>query len=124
VPLSDFLENGIGDPADQIGRDLDAIELLEVTLNLAHRHATRVERENPVVKTVEAGLALRHQLRLEAPLAVPRNLDLQIAVVRLQRLLGVAVADVPGSAAGRITFLVSKVRRQLGSQGTLDQRLL
>ena len=35
LPLPDFLENGIGDPADQIGRDLDTVELLQVALNLA-----------------------------------------------------------------------------------------
>ena len=87
LPLPDLLENGIGDPADQIGRDLDAIELLQVALDLAHRHATGVETDDPVVETVEPGLALRHQLRLEAPLAVPRNLDLDLAVVRLHVFL-------------------------------------
>src|SRR5512134_1714474 len=109
LPLPNLLENGIGDPADQIGRDLDAIKLLQVALNLAHRHAAGVETDDPAVETVEAGLALRHQLRLEAPLAVPWNLDLQVAVVRLRRLPGVAVANVPRSAAGRITLLVSQL---------------
>ena len=42
LPLPDLIKNRIGDPADQIGRDLDAIEVLEMALDLAHRHATRV----------------------------------------------------------------------------------
>src|SRR5512133_3669049 len=99
-----------------------------MALDLPHRHATRVERENPIVPrdrpeagprtgyTVEPGLALRHQLRLEAPLAIPRNLDLHVSVVRLQRFLGVAVADVPRSSASRISLFIAKMHGQLGAE--------
>src|SRR5512132_801711 len=136
LPLPDYLQHRVRNPADQVGRDPDAVQVLQMALDLPHRHATRVERENPIVPrdrpeagprtgyTVEPGLALRHQLRLEAPLAVPRNLDLEGAVVRLQRLLGVAVADVPHSAAGRIALLISQVHRQLGTERSFNQRLL
>lgn len=45
LPLPDLLEKGIGDPADQIGRDLDTVELLQVPLNLARRHAAGVKTD-------------------------------------------------------------------------------
>jgi hypothetical protein len=39
---------------------------MQVTLDLAHRHAAGVEAQNLVVEAVEVRLALGDQLRLEA----------------------------------------------------------
>ena len=37
------LDRGLWDPADQIGRNLDAVEFRQVTVDLAHRNAARVQ---------------------------------------------------------------------------------
>jgi hypothetical protein len=52
LPVADLLEHRVGDPADQVGRDLDAVELLQMAANLAHRHAARIERYDPVIPRV------------------------------------------------------------------------
>jgi hypothetical protein len=94
------------------GETSDAIKLLQVALNLAHPHAAGVKTDDPVV---DPSLALRGtNCGSKLPWRPPRKLDLQGAFVRPKRLLGVAVANVPGSVAGWITLLVSQVRRQLG----------
>ncbi len=50
LPLAHLIEHGIGDPADQVGRDVDRIELARVTLNLAYRHAVVVDFHRPRVE--------------------------------------------------------------------------
>ena len=38
-PLAHLVEDGVSDPAEEVGRDIDGIELAQVALDLAHRHA-------------------------------------------------------------------------------------
>ena len=51
----------------------DAVELGEVRLDVADAHAAGVEAEDLVVQPGQPGLALGHQLRLEAAGAVARR---------------------------------------------------
>jgi len=39
LPFPNLLEHGVGDPADQIGGDLDPVDFLQVSLDLANRQA-------------------------------------------------------------------------------------
>src|SRR5436190_7998178 len=66
---------------------------------------------------------LRHDLRLEAPLAVPRRLQLDLAEIPFYRLRAGSVARVPTVVSRRIVLLVSQVVRQLGAHRPLDQSL-
>ena len=42
LPLRHRLQHRVGDRRNQVRRDVDAVELLKMPANLAHRHATRV----------------------------------------------------------------------------------
>jgi hypothetical protein len=68
--LLDFIEDGVRNGRDQRRRDLDAVNLLQVPLNLALRHPARVERDDVLVEAVEARLPLPDELRLELAGAV------------------------------------------------------
>jgi hypothetical protein len=86
LPLPHFVENRIRDPADEIGRNLGAVEFEQVALDLTHRHAAGVQAQNLVVEAVEVCLALGDQLRLEAAGAVAWHRDLDLAVLGQHRL--------------------------------------
>ena len=83
-----------------------------------------VERQDAVVETVQAALALGHDRRLEAAVAVARNRQLDRAVLGQHRLARMAVAAVARAAACRIALLVAQAIGQLGAQRPLQKRLL
>jgi len=62
-----------------------------VRLDLAHRHATGVQRDDLVIKPIPAGLMLGDQLGLKAAIAVTRHLDGQLTELAFEGLLAVAV---------------------------------
>src|SRR5947209_1406419 len=95
-----------------------------MALDLAHRHAARVQAENLLVKAVEPGLALGDQQWLEAAGPVAWHSDVDLAVVGQDRLRAGAVAAVAATAAGRIALLVAKMLAQLRTKRPLNQRLL
>jgi hypothetical protein len=68
--------------------------LLEKRLDLAHRHATRVHRDDLVVEARETRLVLGVQQRLETALAVARHLDSNGSLVGHHRL-GADAAAMP-----------------------------
>jgi hypothetical protein len=43
LPFAHLIEDGVGDPADQIGRDVDPVELAQMALDLPYRQAARIE---------------------------------------------------------------------------------
>ena len=75
LPLADVVHHGVGDTADQIPADLDAVDLGQVRLDVARREPARVEREDLLVEPLEAPLALAHDLRLKAAVAIARRID-------------------------------------------------
>src|SRR5205085_8940533 len=50
LPLRHFVEHGIGHRADQVRRDLEAVELAQVPLDLAGAHAAGVHRHDLIVE--------------------------------------------------------------------------
>ena len=86
LPGLDVLEDRVGDPADQIPSDRHPVELAQVSLDIAGRQAPRIQRQDLLVKPLKAPLALSHQLRLKAPIPIPRRADLDRLMVRQQRL--------------------------------------
>ena len=93
-------------------------------LDLAHREPPGVEADDPIVETVESGLPLGHELRLEAAVAVARDRDLDRAVVAEHGFARMPVAAIAGAAAGRVALLISHMLTQLGAQSALQQPLL
>jgi hypothetical protein len=42
LPFADLIEDGVGDPRNQVRQDVDPVKLGEIALDLLHRHAGRV----------------------------------------------------------------------------------
>ena len=53
--------------ADQVWRNLDAVEFLKMAVDLANRHAAGIHRDDLVVEIREPALVLGDQLRGERP---------------------------------------------------------
>jgi hypothetical protein len=55
LPGGDFCHHGVGHAADEVRTDLDGVHLVQVGLDLAHRHASGVHRDDPVVEAPGMG---------------------------------------------------------------------
>src|SRR4051812_28748975 len=117
LPGRDLVQDGIRDGADQVGRDLDAIQLAQMPDDLAGAHAPGIHRDHLVVEAGEAALILGNQLGIEAGLAIARDLQLQLASVGDHRLATIAVAAVAGPSFAREMVI------HLGIQDALGERL-
>ena len=80
-----------------------------MALDLADRHAARVEAEEYLVKAVEPGLALGDQQRLQAAGPVARHRDVDPTIIGQDGLRAGAVAAVAAAAAGQIALLVAEM---------------
>src|SRR3954468_18010195 len=76
LPGSHFLQHRVGYRADQIGRDLDPVELTQMADNFAGAHAAGVHRDDLVIKPRKAALVSGDQLRIETGMAVARHRQL------------------------------------------------
>lgn len=65
LPSRDLAHDGVGDAADEVGRDVYRVHRGEKTLDLAHRHSVGIHGDNLVVKAGKATLVLANELRLE-----------------------------------------------------------
>jgi len=124
LPGRHFGHHGVGDRADELGRDLGAVLFEQKALDLAHRHAARVHGDDLVVKAGEAPFVLGDQDRGEAPVPVARHVDPQRPLVGQDGLAAGAVAVVVGIGRLLGPRRVAQVVAQFGSQGAFDQRLL
>src|SRR5205814_5455001 len=124
LPFPHLLEHGVDDPADQVGRDLDPVKLLQMRLDLANRETTGIEADHAIIKTVEPRLSFGDDLRLEAAVAVARHRDLNRPAIADHGLARITVAAVAAAAAGRVAFLVSQMFAQLGAERAFQQALL
>ena len=113
----------VGDCGDEIGRDLYAVNLLQVRLDLPEGHASGVHRDDLVVEAVEARLPFLDELRLELGVTVAWDINVELAALAFDRLRGLAVAGVAGVVPGRVVRLIAEVMGQLALQRPLDHRL-
>src|SRR3954453_3833064 len=116
LPGRDLVQNGIRDGADQVGRDLDAIQLAQVPDDLAGAHTPRVHRDHLIGETRKAALILGDQLRVEAGLPVAGDLQIELAGVGDHRLATISIAAVARLLAGEMMI-------HLGIQDALGERL-
>jgi hypothetical protein len=123
LPLAHVVHNRVGDPADQIPPHRDSVELAQVRLDIPRGHSPAVERQDLLVEPLKAPLALADDLRLKAPVAVPRGADLDPSMLRGQPLRCRSVARVPGAARRLLMGLVTKMVGQLDLHRPLHQPL-
>ena len=120
APRGDVLQHGVGDAADRVAADLDAVEALQVRGDVAHRHAAGVEVEHALVQAREPGLALGDQLGVKRAAAVARRAHRHLAELGLERLGRRPIALVARAAGWRLPGRIPEVLRQLGAQRRLD----
>lgn len=101
LPDGDFIEHRVRHHADEIGRHIDALQILQMRGNLPGAHAPRIHRYNLFIEARKAALMLGYQLRVEAGLAVPRDINLQLAGLGHYVLPAIPVARVSGTFACR-----------------------
>lgn len=118
LPIRDVLGDGVGDAADEVGRDLDAVELVEVALDVAQAHPTGVEGKDALVESRDATHTLPNELGVERALAIARDVDGDLAVVGEERFGRVAVASVVGALR-----LGSWLEAELGGHLALERLL-
>src|SRR5437764_10923292 len=94
LPGRDLLQHRVSDRADQVGRDVDAIELAQMADDLAGAHPTRIHRDDLVVEPWEPALVLGDQLRVKPRLAVARHFQLDLAGVGDDRLLAITISPI------------------------------
>jgi hypothetical protein len=123
LPGAHVVHHRVGDAADQVAADRDAVDLLEVRLDVAHRQPARVQRQDLVVESHKAALALAHDLRLKAAVAIPRGIDRHLPVLGDKRLGRRAVARVRRPAGRLLVRLVAQMLGQLDAHRPLHQPL-
>ena len=100
-----------------------AVPVSLVALDFAHRHATRVERQDFLVKACPAGLVLGDDLGLKAAVTVARDFYGQFAKVAFKGFLALSIAGVASWVGNGVVFGVTQVFGHLGLQCTLYQFL-
>ncbi|MCW2319221.1 hypothetical protein M2322_004790 [Rhodoblastus acidophilus] len=120
LPFRDLVEHGVGYRADEIGRNLDAVKLAQMALDLAHAHVARVHRHDLRVEAWEAPLVFGDQLRVEGRQPVARDRDVDLAGVRQHGLVPVTVAAIRPA----VLFALVKVVVDLPIQRPFGERLL
>jgi hypothetical protein len=117
LPGGDFVQDGVCYRADQVRRDVDAIEIAKMSDDLSHAHAASVHRDDFLVEAGKPPLVLGDQVRIEARPPISRHIQLYPSGVGNYRLLAIAVAAVAGLA-------IRKMMIHLGVQRPLGQRFL
>lgn len=123
LPGLEIVDHALGHGRDEHGRDLGAVKLLQVGLDVAGGQAPGIERDHLVVETRQTPLALLHQLQLEGTGAVARHLERQAASVGQHGLRAAAIARVVARILGALVRVVIQVRGELGGERTLDHAL-
>ena len=70
LPGGDFVEDGVRHRADQVRRDVDAIEIAKMSDDLSHAHAAGVHGDDFLVEAKKPPLELGDQVRIEARLPI------------------------------------------------------
>ncbi|CAM5602904.1 hypothetical protein ATER59S_05514 [Aquamicrobium terrae] len=94
LPFGHLFQHRVGDGRDQVRRDVDTVEFLQVAADLAHAHAARIHGDDLVVELGEAALIFGDRLRIERAGPVPWDRKLHLRRACQHRLLRMPVAPV------------------------------
>ena len=94
LPGSDLLHHRVGDRGNQAGRCLDAIDFLDMPLDLAGGHAARIHADDLAVELRKAALIFGNQQRVKGAVAIAGDVQNNLPAVGRYRLLAAPVASV------------------------------
>jgi hypothetical protein len=120
LPGADFIYYSIRYLRNERRRNFYLIDFFKVSLNLAHRHAASLQRQNLVVETREASLTFSNYLRLEASLAITRYIYRQSAEVAFEGLFRFSVSRIARVFAFGRVFLITEMMREFGFEGAFE----
>src|SRR5512144_746739 len=120
LPVRHLLQNGIGDGADQVGGNLDAVQLTQMPLDFTGAHAAGVHRDDLLVEAGKPPLVLGDQPRIEGRQPIPGNLEIDLGSLGQHPLPAVAVAAIDPA----VRFASLQVMIDLRVQRPLGQSLL
>ena len=123
LPRPRVLHHRIGHPRDQVTADPNAVDLLQMRLDIPGRQAPAIEREDLVVEPLKAPLTLAHDLRLKRPRPIARRVDLNRPLLGQQRLRHRPVPRVPSTPGGLLMRLIAQVVCELDLHRPLHQSL-
>lgn len=116
TPCGTIVDDLVGDPRDRVARHLTAVDLGQVLLDLPRRQPPRVQRDHVARQTLEPPLILDHRLRLERPLPVARDPQLDLADLGRHRLvIGAVTPATRPTALGALMRPVTEVLGHLDS---------
>jgi len=93
-----------------------------VRTDIAGGHPPRIQRDDPVVEPIEAGLPLAHDPRLKSPVPVAGHGQVHRPDIGQHRLAGRAVAVVAAAPPGRVMLVIAQVASHLLGQRPLQHR--
>jgi hypothetical protein len=123
LPGARVLHHRVRHPRDQVAANPDAVDLLQVRLDIARRQAPRIQGQDLVVEPFETPLTLAHDLRLEAPIPVTRGVHSDRPVLSDQRLRRRPVPGVARTPRRLLMGLITEVVGQLDLHRPLHQPL-
>jgi hypothetical protein len=94
LPLGHALDHPVGDRGDRRFRHLSPIHFDQVSTDITMGEAAGRQRQDHLVDPGQAPLVLAHNLRLEGPVPVPRDLDRHLAHISQDRFRPRATARV------------------------------
>ena len=104
LPSIDLRHDLLGNFADQFRRDFHIIQSFDLLGNIPLAHAAGVQRQNFVFHTLGIAVIRADDFRLEVPLAIPGNLDVDLSQLSLDCFLRVPIAIVGRSILLRRTL--------------------
>ena len=120
LPLRNLVQHRVSDRRDQVRRNLDAIEFLEMAADLPNRHPARIHRDDLVVEIRKPALVLGNQLGVEGAGPIPRHRKRHLRGAGQDGLLRIAIAVIRLA----LSAVAVQVLVELGIQDPFRQRLL
>ena len=122
LPFFRHRQDLIRDPAYRSVRHRQPVDILNMRLNVAGRHAFRIHGQDLLFDILtDAGLVLFQKLRFKLPFSVTGNRNLDIAETGSQIFAAVAVPTIVRSLVLVVVFAVPKILIQFSLQTILHE---
>ena len=109
--VEDGLVRDEGRIGDRLVGQFRADPGLQVVLDVADRHALRIQADDHVRQAVQPSLTLAHQLGVEAAVAVPRGGQVDVADLGTQPFRAGPVAGIARPVPGPVMLLIGGCQR-------------